>query len=114
VYGTSGHVWQGRFKSFPVQDDEHLLTVLRYTLLNPVRAKLVRSSRDWPWTSLAFPFLVDPWPLSPPQDLASWLRDTNERLEGLRECLVRRRPYGSPAWQQALAAECGFGATVRP
>jgi len=37
-YGGSGHVWQGRFKSFPVQRDEHLITVLRYVLQNPVRA----------------------------------------------------------------------------
>jgi hypothetical protein len=33
-YGSSGHVWQGRFKSFPVQRDEHLLMVLRYVLQN--------------------------------------------------------------------------------
>ena len=39
-YGGSGHVWQGRFKSFPIQHDSHLLTVLRYVLRNPVRAGL--------------------------------------------------------------------------
>ena len=39
-YGGSGHVWQGRFKSFPVQRDEHLIIVLRYVLQNPVRAGL--------------------------------------------------------------------------
>jgi hypothetical protein len=37
---SSGHIWQGRFKSFPVQRDEHLMTVLRYVLQNPVRAGL--------------------------------------------------------------------------
>ena len=50
-YGTSGHVWQGRFKSFIVQQDEHLLTVARYIESNPVRAKMVVSAADWPWTS---------------------------------------------------------------
>jgi REP-associated tyrosine transposase len=40
-YGTSGHIWQGRFKSFPIQCDEHFLTVARYVLRNPVRAMLV-------------------------------------------------------------------------
>ncbi|MEW6684163.1 MAG: transposase [Nitrospirota bacterium] len=40
-YHSSGHLWQGRFKSFPIQQDEHLLTVLHYVLLNPVRAGLV-------------------------------------------------------------------------
>ena len=50
-YGSSGHVWQGRFKSFPVQDDEHLLTVIRYVEGNPVRAGMVKSAKDWPWSS---------------------------------------------------------------
>jgi putative transposase len=37
-YGSSGHVWQGRFKSFAVQRDQQLLMVLRYVLQNPVRS----------------------------------------------------------------------------
>jgi putative transposase len=50
-YGSSGHVWQGRFKSFPVQRDEHLMTVLRYVLQNPVRAGLSDTVHEWPWSS---------------------------------------------------------------
>lgn len=46
-YGTSGHIWQGRFKSFIIQEDNHLLTVLRYVEGNPVRAGLVNSATDW-------------------------------------------------------------------
>ena len=53
-YRSHGHVWQGRFKSFPIQQDDHLLTVLRYVLRNPVRAGLVEHARDWPWSSLRF------------------------------------------------------------
>ena len=37
-YGTSGHVWQGRFKAFIIEDDDHLRTVLRYVERNPLRA----------------------------------------------------------------------------
>ena len=44
-HGSSGHVWQGRFKSPVIQDDEHLLTVLRYIEANPLRAKLVEQRR---------------------------------------------------------------------
>ncbi|QEG35326.1 REP-associated tyrosine transposase [Bythopirellula goksoeyrii] len=51
-YPGSGHVWQGRFKAFPVQDDEHFWTVLRYVERNPLRAGLVRRSQDWDWSSL--------------------------------------------------------------
>ena len=52
-YRGSGHVWQGRFKAFPIQDDEHLLTVLRYVERNPLRAGLVPAVDGWPWSSLA-------------------------------------------------------------
>ena len=37
-YQSSGHIWQGRFKAFPIQQDQHLLTVLRYIERNPLRA----------------------------------------------------------------------------
>ena len=46
-YHSSGHVWQGRFKAFPIEQDEHLLTVLRYVERNPLRAGLVERAEDW-------------------------------------------------------------------
>ncbi len=51
-YGTSGHVWLGRFKAFPVQDDDHLVTVLRYVERNALRAEVVSRAEDWKWSSL--------------------------------------------------------------
>ena len=51
-HGTSGHVWQGRFKAFRVEDDDHLVTVLRYVERNPLRAELVAHAEDWKWSSL--------------------------------------------------------------
>src|SRR6516164_6532214 len=48
----TGHLYQGRFKSFPIQADEHLYTVLRYVERNPVRADLVRRAEEWRWSSL--------------------------------------------------------------
>lgn len=69
-YGGSGHVWQGQFKSFPVQRDEHLITVLRYVLQNPVRAGLSSTPREWLWSSLRRPQVVDPWPVG---DERQWL-----------------------------------------
>ncbi len=46
-HGSGGHVWQGRFKSPVVQDDEHLLTLLRYVEANPLRAKLVQQAGEY-------------------------------------------------------------------
>ncbi len=45
-----GHLWQGRFASFPM-DDEHLLLAARYIELNPVAAKLVSDPTKYPWSS---------------------------------------------------------------
>ncbi|MEW5825575.1 MAG: addiction module toxin RelE [Candidatus Bipolaricaulota bacterium] len=47
----TGHVFQGRFKGVLVERDPYLLELARYVVLNPVRARMVRSARDWPWSS---------------------------------------------------------------
>ncbi len=69
-YHSSGHVWQGRFRAFPIQDDPHLLTVLRYIERNPVRACLVNRAEHWPWSSAsrasAGALIVDPGPVPRP------------------------------------------------
>src|SRR5713226_175292 len=59
-YRVTGHVWQGRFRAFPIQEDDHLLSVLRYVERNPLRAGLVASAQEWRWSSL-------PWHIQPPK-----------------------------------------------
>jgi len=46
-----GHVFQGRFKGILVDGDAYLMELVRYIVLNPVRAQMVRSARDWKWSS---------------------------------------------------------------
>lgn len=46
-----GHVFQGRYKAILVQKESYLLELARYIVLNPVRAKMVRAAKDWPWSS---------------------------------------------------------------
>jgi REP element-mobilizing transposase RayT len=46
-----GHVFQGRYKAILVQKESYLLELARYIVLNPVRAHMVRSAKDWPWSS---------------------------------------------------------------
>lgn len=46
-----GHVYQGRYKAIIVQKEAYLLEVARYIVLNPVRARMVRSAKDWTWSS---------------------------------------------------------------
>ena len=47
----SGHLFQGRFKAVLVDADSYLLELTRYVVLNPVRAHMVKSAGDWPWSS---------------------------------------------------------------
>ena len=119
-YHTTGHVWQGRFRSFPIQEDDHLLTVLRYIERNAVRANLVERAQNWRWCSLAtqrdgFP-LVTP---SPVRHAVNWLRyvnrpQTEAEVEALRECIRRRRPYGDQAWTEATVRVMGLESSMRP
>ena len=63
-HGKVGHVFQGRFKAILVDRDAYLLEVCRYVDLNPVRAGMVASARDWPWSSyqaLTGASPVPPW-----------------------------------------------------
>ena len=105
-YGSSGHIWQGRFKSFPVQRDEHLITALRYVLQNPVRGGLSSTAQEWSWSSLRRPQLIDACPL---EDDRQWLEQLDEpmradQLAVLRECLNRQRPFGKTDWPAEMAA----------
>lgn len=61
-HGRDGHVFQGRFKAILVQREAHLLEVARYVVLNPVRAGLVKSAADWPWSSFRSTAGLDPAP----------------------------------------------------
>ena len=118
----TGHVRQGRFKGFPVQDDRHLLTVLRYIEANPLRAGLVDRAENWPWSSLTdyppgrWARLLTAWPVARPRD---WLGRVNLRmddgeLDELRGCVVRGRPYGSADWTAGTAKALALESTLRP
>ena len=113
---THGHIWQGRFKSFPVQEDVHLLTVIRYVLLNPVRAGLVHQVDEWPWSSHKHPYLTDPLPIALPRDWERWLEEPlqDQELTQVRTSVNRRAPFGSHDWQRQIANACGLETTLRP
>ena len=122
-----GHLYQGRFKSFPVQDDLHFLTVCRYVEANPLRAKLVEKAQAWPFSSLRQragagpaatlkpPLALAGWPVERPRD---WLAKVNRpmdkgELKPLQESVRRGRPFGDPRWVAQTAARLGLGNTLR-
>lgn len=113
---THGHLWQGRFKSFPIQQDGHFLIALRYVLRNPVRAGLVRRTEQWPWSSSRpYPFL-DPCPLELPANWNQWVEEPifAHELDRLRESVNRQAPFGVPEWQEQAADRLGLRSTLRP
>jgi putative transposase len=117
---TSGHVWQGRFKAFPIQEDDHLCRVLRYVERNPLRANLVKCAEEWAWSSLrersqapALPFLADipielghAWPNQVNQP------ETEAELERLRQSVNRGMLYGDPEWGEAVARRLGLRSSL--
>ncbi len=129
-YGGSGHVWQGRFKSFIVQKDEYLLMVLRYIEGNPVRAGLVQSAKDWLWSSHrarlekggqsnyqreAVP-VIDDLPIEISQVWDKYVDEpmTEKELQRIRESVNRQSPYGSQQWQIHICKELRLESTIRP
>ena len=120
----SGPVYQGRFRSFPVQTDEHFLTVARYVERNAVRAKLVKRAEQWQWSSLwrwaqgdpkLLAFLSD-WPVKRPRQWVGWVNrpERASELEDLRCSAQRGRPFGSQGWVVRVAKRLSLESTLRP
>ena len=120
----SGHLYQGRFKSFPVQDDEHFLTVCRYVEGNALRANLVARAEDWCWSSLyrwlsgtaAEKELLSAWPL---RRNPGWVEHVNSHqtaaeLTALRRSVNRGSPFGDESWAVTAAKSLGLEITHRP
>jgi putative transposase len=120
----TGHVYQGRFKSFPVQEDKHFYTLGRYVERNAQRANLVRRAEQWPWCSLARwlrgsaadKALLSAWPL--PRK-PGWVDHVNAamteaELQALRRCIKRGTPFGDDSWTDQAVRRLGLESTLRP
>jgi putative transposase len=112
-----GHLWQNRFHSCPLAG-AHLWQAIRYTELNPVRARIVQNAEDWPWSSArAHLGGTDDWGIL---DLGPWrehwspdtwrtvLRPTSRDSEferSLREATRTGRPCGGDDFLDQLERE---------
>jgi putative transposase len=120
----SGHVYQGRFKSFPVQEDGHFYTLCRYVERNALRANLVARAEDWRWGSLyrwnsgtvAEKALLAAWPLP---RRPGWIDHVNApqteaELARLRRSVQRGSPFGDGRWFARTVQALGLETTLRP
>ena len=118
-----GSLYQGRFKSFPVQQDEHFLTVCRYVERNALAAGAVDRAQDWRWGSLwarghgdeRLQALLSEWPVDRP---GNWVATVNRPMsakeeEKMQTCIARNRPFGSDIWQKRTASRLGLTASIR-
>ena len=119
-----GHLYQGRYKSFPVQDDDHFLTVCRYVERNARTAELCDAADEWRYCSLyrwrhgtaKEKSMLSKWPIP---RRANWLRWVDEPLTAkeqkrLQWSIKRGAPYGEETWVESTARQMDLESTLRP
>ena len=120
----TGHLYQGRFKSFLVESDDYLWTVCRYVERNALRGGLYERAEQWRWSSLwrrefgdtECRAVLSKWPIDLPKD---WVRRVNRAesqrdLEALRRCVNRGQPFGGEDWVERITKRFGLGSMFRP
>jgi putative transposase len=120
----SGHLYQGRFKSFPTQDDEHLYTVVRYVERNALRAKLVRRAEQWRFGSLhrwlrgsaEDKSLLAAWPVSRRTGWVDYVNTPQSEAEvaAIVRSITRGSPFGDDAWSGKAVNDLGLQSTLTP
>jgi putative transposase len=118
-----GHLYQGRYKSFPVESDEHFYQVMRYVERNALRADLVAQAQEWRWCSLWRRVYGTPqdrqwlskWPLPQPRNWVDIVNQpqTEAELEAIRRSVNRGQPYGGGGWVKKTAKQLGLESTLR-
>ena len=127
AHGTVGigHLYQGRYKSFPVQSNSYYLTLMRYVECNPLKAKLVAKAGQWPWSSLAIrtgkidkPITLCESPVQLPKQWQRMVNNLSTVDEGIsakiEKSIDRGSPLGDDDWIVKAAGELGLESTIRP
>jgi putative transposase len=118
----TGPIYQGRFKSFPIQENDHYFSVCRYVEQNPLRARLVPRAEEWRWSSL-WQRVNDtrvPWlaagPLPEPDEWVKMVNraETEAELAALHRSVNRGAPFGEETWQRKTAKKLGLDSSLRP
>lgn len=119
----SGHLYQGRYKSFPVETDEYFLQLSRYVEKNPLRAKLVEKAEDWQWGSLWIreqgsveqKQVLSAWPIPPPTNYLSLVNVVQPKVEidNIRLSISKSRPFGNEKWIHKMVDGLGLESSLR-
>jgi putative transposase len=113
-----GHLYQGRFKAFPVADGPYFRAIAHYVEANAWRANLCDLAQSWPWGSAAaapnVPVPLAPWPCARPDDWPEQLNRPQDAIVAARASVAKGRPFGPAEWAERVAARDGLGHTLRP
>ncbi len=104
----TGHLYQGRFKTFPIEDDDHPLTVIRYVERNALRANVVENAEDWKYSSLwrcqnlkrADTSILSDWPVPRPRQWRPIVNkpQTEGEVKAIRQSVRKGTPYGGKSF----------------
>ncbi len=119
----TGPLYQGRYKSFLIKQDRHLLTVLKYIERNPVRAKLSKNAESWQWGSAWLRLngtkkqskLLSESPVDLPRNYGAWINtpDSPKDLDSLRVSVNRGAPFGDMRWVEQMVDKHKLSSTIR-
>jgi len=95
AYGLTGHLWQGRFHSFPIESEAYLLEAARYIGRNPLEAHLINTLTDYRWSSYAHYVSGQPalLALTPTPTYETLGATTRERQQAYRRFVETPQPY---------------------
>ena len=118
-----GHIYQSRYKSFPVESEDYFYHVMRYVERNALRSNLVARAELWQYGSLwinqfgtaKHKAMLSKWPLPRPRKWVAYVNEpaSERELEALRRSCVRGSPYGSDEWVHETAKKLGLESTLR-
>lgn len=118
-----GPVYQGRYKSFIIQDDNHLFTVLRYVERNPLTANLIKEPLEWRYSSIYRRYkgttdeqkLLSNWPIDEPKKYLDILKTplTSKETEKLERSEQKGVPYGDDEYILTTVEQYGLESTLR-
>lgn len=118
-----GHLYQGRYKLFICQNDNHFISLVKYVERNAKKANLVKKAENWKWSSVwrrengtaKQKKLLSSWPVSAPKDYLSWLNEdqTKKDEEVIERAIIKSNPYGEDRWVDNTVKKFGLEQTLR-
>lgn len=118
-----GHIYQGRYKSFICQDDNHFLTLVRYVERNPKKANLVKKAENWKWGSVwrrengkeKQKKLLSEWVVPEPKNYLKYLNEpqSESEEEAIQNSILKGCPYGGDNWKNKIIKKFKLESTVR-